>query len=64
MRLVVPKVPEAFHRPLWMSPVGLRPDAPALRAADENHPERVGTQRDPLGLVVGAERAGTEIFHS
>lgn len=61
MRQVVPHVPEMLRRPRWMTPLSLRPDAAALGAANENHPERVNAQRDPLGAVVCAERAGAEI---
>ena len=64
MSLVVPQVPEAFRRPLWMSPVGLRPDAPALRAADKNDPQGVSNCRDCFGAVVRAEGAGAEIFRA
>ena len=47
-----------------MTSLCLRPDAPALRAADKNDPQGVSKYRDCFGAVVRAEGAGAEIFRA
>jgi hypothetical protein len=43
-----------------MLAVSLGADAAALRAGDEDHAQRIGTERHPLWPVVRAEGAGAE----